>query len=598
MRGRRRRSTWTSPIDVRRAQTPRPHRRRLIPWTIVGALVAGTVGAGVLVGLEARPALALCAGAEGGCVDTAPAAGSFVAVLPLAKAGDASLTLSNTDSTDRAEVGVLGYLTEEQPAVGSIVRAGTDTDAVVTVAKGERRAVALEGAPTNARAVLVRVAAAGAAQQEGDHARVTFSSRVAGTSRSQVAEALRTWTAQTEGSMPNADTISRIAEKVTAGLPAPAHLTAQVTAESDALKVDWTLDAGTEKVSAVRIVRVGEAADGSKTGQVDRPVDGDGTVLRGLLADTAYTVSVSPVIDGEAGASVVLAATTPAAPKPTASATASPSATEQPVQPSASAAPPTAPAPTSPATDSPSSGSSGGGSGEVAATPAGWEPIFEQTFDKDAAVGSFGSAYPGYSGYNGGTDTSRTAGRASDKTGLWNNQTTSSVHDGLYDCRLHTEGGRPQVCALTPSQSGQTYGRYTVRFKTDPTPGYKIAYLLWPDTDRWSDGEIDFPEGSLDGTISGSVHDSQGNPSRNAYWVDTKKRMNTWQTATIEWTPGRVSFVLDGESWTTTDPSGMPRGSMHWALQAETEIQAQAPDPSTQGHIYIDWLAGYRYTKG
>lgn len=174
------------------------------------------------------------------------------------------------------------------------------------------------------------------------------------------------------------------------------------------------------------------------------------------------------------------------------------------------------------------------------------------------------------------------------------------MHDGVFDCRVHTEGQRPQVCALTPaiggrSWSGQMYGRYAVRFKTDPVPGYKIAWLLWPSSNDWSQGEIDFPEGSLNGSISGSSHDVNGNPSRNAWYVDTRTEMNRWRTATIEWKPGRITYTLDSQSWTTTDSSALPRNPMRWALQTETEISSQAPAQSAQGHVMIDWLAAYSW---
>lgn len=235
------------------------------------------------------------------------------------------------------------------------------------------------------------------------------------------------------------------------------------------------------------------------------------------------------------------------------------------------------------------------------AAPAGYKLLFSQDFSKSAALGSFTKAYPGYSGYDGGLDTSKGAGRPANQVGVWNNDATSSVSDGVYNCHLFTKGAQPQICALTPTPNGQywggqMYGRYSVRFKSDKLPGYKIAWLLWPQSDDWNQGEIDFPEGALDDSITGSVHNVRGNPGQNAYFVDTKKPMTDWQTATIDWRPGRVTFILDDQSWTTTDPSGIPTHPMRWALQAETQISSQAPSASVAGDLQIDWLAGYSYT--
>lgn len=232
---------------------------------------------------------------------------------------------------------------------------------------------------------------------------------------------------------------------------------------------------------------------------------------------------------------------------------------------------------------------------------APWTPILTQSFDTPAALGQFASVYPGYSGYDGGRDTSRNLGRALSQQGTYSSDTTTTAHDGLFDCLLHTDGGTPQVCALTPQLgavpwTGQMYGRYSVRFKVDNTPGYKIAWLLWPQSDQWSDGEIDFPEADLNSTITGTSHDVTGTPSRNAWWLDTGTAVSgSWHTATIEWVPGKLTYVLDGKSWSTTSPDALPTQPMRWVLQAETQLSAQAPSPSASGHILIDWIAAYRY---
>ena len=37
--------------------------------------------------------------------------------------------------------------------------------------------------------------------------------------------------------------------------------------------------------------------------------------------------------------------------------------------------------------------------------------------------------------------------------------------------------------------------------------------------------------------------------------------------------------------------SRVPSTKMHWVIQSETEISSNIPDPATQGHIEIDWVA-------
>lgn len=241
-----------------------------------------------------------------------------------------------------------------------------------------------------------------------------------------------------------------------------------------------------------------------------------------------------------------------------------------------------------------------GGEGAPQGDLAEWRQLLVEDFGRDAALGSFASRYPGFASYDGSLDTSAREGRPQGQAGLYSSSTTTSVHDSLLDCNLHTRGATPQVCALTPTLDGgwwegQMYGRYSVRFKTDFVPGYKIAWLLWPSSDNWNDGEIDFPETELDGTIAGASHNVFGSPQENAFLIDTGQNTQSWHTATIEWRPGSLTFILDGQSWTTTDPAALPTKPMRWTLQTETHLAAAAPAPEVSGHVYIDWIAAYAY---
>ena len=101
------------------------------------------------------------------------------------------------------------------------------------------------------------------------------------------------------------------------------------------------------------------------------------------------------------------------------------------------------------------------------------------------------------------------------------------------------------VAALLPkvpgsTRNGQKYGRYAVRFKADPIDGYKIAWLLWPDSRVWPrDGEIDFPERNL---VSDNVMEV------------------TWSSSGRHRRSPRV-----------------PNTPMHWVLQTETTLTSTLP---------------------
>jgi beta-glucanase (GH16 family) len=124
-----------------------------------------------------------------------------------------------------------------------------------------------------------------------------------------------------------------------------------------------------------------------------------------------------------------------------------------------------------------------------------------------------------------------------------------------------------------------------------PTVGYKAAWLLWPDSGSWpADGEIDFPEGDLPGTISAFAHFANPQGGQNAFVTGVK--WNAWHTATTEWLPGRINFYLDGQLIGTSTKQ-VPTHAMHWVLQTETALNGTRPSPSSVGHVYVDWVVAY-----
>lgn len=144
-----------------------------------------------------------------------------------------------------------------------------------------------------------------------------------------------------------------------------------------------------------------------------------------------------------------------------------------------------------------------------------------------------------------------------------------------------------------------------VRFRSDSVPGYKMAFLLWPDTDNWGEGEVDFPEASSlesSGTGNriyanlyppGNLQTGTPGPST-GFTTQTYPANSGWHTATIEWSPGKLTFVLDGVPL-GTKTSGVPTTSMHWVLQLETSIDGPAANSTAAGNLQVDWAALYTY---
>ena len=136
--------------------------------------------------------------------------------------------------------------------------------------------------------------------------------------------------------------------------------------------------------------------------------------------------------------------------------------------------------------------------GDITDANGSWHQVFAEDFNTPVPLGSFpGPVYGGRWGVypNGWHDTSG--------NGTYYPSRVLSVNNGLLNMYLHTEiingVAVHMVSAPVPRLpgstgfAGQAFGRYSVRFHIDPVPGYKTAWLLWPDSNVWpAGGEIDF----------------------------------------------------------------------------------------------------------
>jgi len=230
-----------------------------------------------------------------------------------------------------------------------------------------------------------------------------------------------------------------------------------------------------------------------------------------------------------------------------------------------------------------------------------WRQIFADDFTTPAPRGTF------LTRYGAKWDAYPEPWMDTMKHGMYSPDKTLSVRGGLLDIFLHTENGVPYVSAPQPRLHGKgvsggkgvLYGRFSVRFCADPVHGYKTAWLLWPDSELWpDDGEVDFPEGDLDRTIGGYAHYARPNRGQKSIQdaFETKATYKKWHIATLEWTPGRIQFILDGKV-IGTSRKYVPHKPMHWVLQTETRLVSAMPPASSQGHVHIDWVVAYAMKK-
>lgn len=229
----------------------------------------------------------------------------------------------------------------------------------------------------------------------------------------------------------------------------------------------------------------------------------------------------------------------------------------------------------------------------------GWRQVFVEDFTEgDVPVGGFpGPVYGRKWSANYVDGTPDTAGQKSAGRSGYYPSKVLSVRDGVLDMYLHSENGISMGAAPAPKLDPASprpydsllYGRYSVRFRSEALPGFKTAWLLWPDSGVWPrDGEIDYPEGDLSGTFYGAVH--QAGSNRNIFReFPSGTGFTSWHVATFEWGPGRVEFFLDGVS-IGASTAGIPDRPMHFILQTESCLTG-CPAPTTAGHLQVDWVA-------
>jgi hypothetical protein len=228
----------------------------------------------------------------------------------------------------------------------------------------------------------------------------------------------------------------------------------------------------------------------------------------------------------------------------------------------------------------------------------GWTYLFGESFDTNAAAGRFLTTYPEWDAYKTGwPDTS--------KRGTYDVNQLSVKSGVLHIVMGEGADGKPRTAVPYPlingrnsaDPSNQLYGRYEVRFRSDPVEGYKTAFLLWPKSEVWPrDGEIDFPEGSVDGTIAAFMHRQDGTSGSDQDAFSTDVTYSSWRVATIEWSPKKVRFLLDGQL-VGESTKRIPDTPMRWVLQTETCLGGCVIPADARGSVQIDYVKVWKYER-
>jgi hypothetical protein len=223
--------------------------------------------------------------------------------------------------------------------------------------------------------------------------------------------------------------------------------------------------------------------------------------------------------------------------------------------------------------------------------PSGFTRAFTEDFDTPAPLGSFDAVYGSEFGeYTGCCSTNGVT--------LYDASKVLSVANGSLYYNLHSESGSSYAAAPQPGPyKGFTYGQYGMAIRLDSSTGrgYKIAFLLWPVTNAWTN-EVDFPEVdpdflapiravSLDTTTSGGAHNFSGTLDTGYTLTDNK-----YHTFFLDWELGKMEAYIDGNLVQSFPANAIPTQAMRLSLQAEGWIGQGAVPAATVTVLEVPWV--------
>lgn len=216
------------------------------------------------------------------------------------------------------------------------------------------------------------------------------------------------------------------------------------------------------------------------------------------------------------------------------------------------------------------------GSGSVAqagTTSGKFVQTFREDFSTKASKGKFASVYAkSWQPYPDGMG-----------DGMYWSGTQISAHGGIMDVSLDGKRGAAGTFGTPSGAWSHVGGKFTVRARATGADGNGAAFILWPTSNVWSEGEIDFPEGDYDTSPTFFHHSMTPGNEVSAVTVPTKLSWRDWHTYSVEWIPGKsVTYSVDGRvlRTVTKDVPTTPHRYMF-----------QTGNWGKSGHLNIDWVS-------
>lgn len=235
----------------------------------------------------------------------------------------------------------------------------------------------------------------------------------------------------------------------------------------------------------------------------------------------------------------------------------------------------------------------------------GWRLAQAHDFNTNYPVGSFGPTRDDvpaeFAGLlrvyeDGWRDTASSGGGDPSLPSRYMPSQVLSCNGGMMVWRLFNSGSGARSAAV--QVGGDTlYGRYSMRLRADAVDGFKTAVLTWPQSGIWPrDGEIDFPEGALQGgIIDAFMHRQNATSGSDQDYRSSGENYQSWHTCVIEWAPNSCKFIIDGRQLGATITSRVPNTPMHYVMQIESHLGGNQPPVGTNGYLYCDWVVRWTY---
>lgn len=200
--------------------------------------------------------------------------------------------------------------------------------------------------------------------------------------------------------------------------------------------------------------------------------------------------------------------------------------------------------------------------------PAG----FREDFTTPAAAGQVTTVYPeSWQPYpDGSGDGKYTAGK------------TVSVHDGYLDVTLDGSNGAAGTFGTRDGAWGHIGGTFSARVKATGGDGNGAAFMLWPTSGVWADGEIDYPEGNFDDAPSVFHHRMIPGQEDKSVYLPTGVDWRDWHVYSETWVPGEsITYMVDGRVLGTVTEN-VPTTAHRYMFQTGNW--------GLPGHLMVDWV--------